>query len=150
VAVEQFFNEHGIQPTIRAATQGTWYEADRIRFYCGDIFELQADELGACVASYDRAALIALTPELRQRYVQRVYGALPAGCQTLLLGLDYPQEQMDGPPFSVPEAEIRQLFEPRWQVRLLETRDVLAHEPKFAARGVTRIHTSVSLLTARS
>ncbi|MFA5663938.1 thiopurine S-methyltransferase [Castellaniella sp.] len=150
LAVAQFFEAHRLQPTCTTAGRGTWHTAGRIRYYCGDIFDLQADVLGSCVACYDRAALIALTPELRQRYVQHVYATLPAGCQTLLLSLDYPQAQMDGPPFSVPEAEIRQLFAPRWQFDLLETRDVLAHEPKFSARGVTRMNTCVSLLTALS
>jgi thiopurine S-methyltransferase len=67
----------------------------------------------------------------------------------LLLTLDYPQAEMDGPPFSVPDAEVRVLYEARWEIDTLETRDVLANEPKFAARGVTRMSTTVYRLTAR-
>lgn len=150
LAVEQFFDEHGLRPQRNPAEHGVWYQAGRIQFYCGDIFTLPVDRLQQCTACYDRAALIALTPELRQRYVQAIYGALPPGCQTLLLSLDYPQDQMAGPPFSVPEAEIRALFEPGWQTHLLEARDVLSHEPKFAARGVTRMQTHVWHLTRQT
>ena len=148
IAVAQFFEEHGLRPDIRSTPLGTVYRAGSIEFLCGDIFALDAATLGRCTACYDRAALIALPPELRARYVRHVYGHLPAGCRTLLLTLDYPQADMDGPPFAVPEAEIRALYGDRWHIERLESRDILAQEPKFAARGVSRLHTEVFRLIA--
>ncbi|MHA3903926.1 thiopurine S-methyltransferase [Castellaniella sp. WN] len=148
IAVERFFEEHALRPEIRTTPQGTSYRAGSIEFLCGDIFGLDAMSLARCAACYDRAALIALSPELRVRYARHVYGQLPAGCRTLLLTLDYPQEEMDGPPFSVPESEIRTLYGDRWRIERLETRDVLAQEPKFAERGVSRMNTCVFRLTA--
>lgn len=149
LAVEQFFAEHDLTPTVRDTPQGRLFHAGNIDYLCGDIFGLDAATLSGFQACYDRAALIALTPELRARYVAHVYGQLPAGCRTLLLTLDYPQAELDGPPFSVPDAEVRALYEPRWQVECLETRDVLSTEPKFAERGVSRMSTGVYRLTAR-
>jgi thiopurine S-methyltransferase len=149
LAVEQFFAEHQLEPSVTDVPQGRLYQAGGIDFLCGDIFGLDAAFLADCQACYDRAALIALTPALRARYAAHVYGQLPAGCRTLLLTLDYPQAEMDGPPFSVPDAEVRVLYEARWEIDTLETRDVLANEPKFAARGVTRMSTTVYRLTAR-
>lgn len=148
IAVEQFFEEHKLRPDVQATPHGTLYRAGRIEFLCGDIFDLDAAVLTRCTACYDRAALIALTPELRARYVRHVYGQLPVGCRTLLLTLDYPQAEMDGPPFSVPEAEIKTLYGDRWRMERLETRDVLAQEPKFAERGISRMDTNVFRLTA--
>ncbi|MDY0308652.1 MAG: thiopurine S-methyltransferase [Castellaniella sp.] len=148
IAVEQFFKDHGLHPEIQPTPEGTLYRAGPIEFLCGDIFNLTAATLARCTACYDRAALIALTPALRARYAHHVYGQLPAGCRTLLLTLDYPQAEMDGPPFSVPGAEIQALYGSRWHIEPLETRDVLAQEPKFAARGVSRMQTGVFRLTA--
>ena len=48
-----------------------------------------------------------------------------------------------GPPFSVDEAEVRELFAPQWQVELLERRDILAQEPGFRAEGVSALSTAV-------
>src|SRR5690606_18074751 len=101
-----------------------------------------------CAACYDRAALIALPPELRARYVRHVYGQLPAGCRTLLLTLDYPQEEMDGPPFSAPAAEVRALYGDRRRLEALGSRHILAQEPTSAARGRTRLQTDVPRLPA--
>ena len=48
-----------------------------------------------------------------------------AGCKMLLLTMDYPQEQMAGPPFAVAEPEVQALFARDFSVRLLTTRDAL-------------------------
>ena len=58
--------------------------------------------LADCAGVYDRAALIALPPPLRQRYARELYSQLPRGCRGLLVTLEYPQHEKDGPPFSVP------------------------------------------------
>ncbi|MGB3275251.1 MAG: thiopurine S-methyltransferase [Castellaniella sp.] len=148
IAVQQFFEEHALQPEIQSTPQGTLYRAGSIQFLCGDIFGLDAATLASCAGCYDRAALIALPPELRARYARHVYGQLPDGCRALLLTLDYPQAEMDGPPFSVPESEVQALYDDHWRIERLETRDILAQESKFAARGVSRMDTGVFRLTA--
>ncbi|KCB29567.1 putative thiopurine S-methyltransferase, partial [Bordetella hinzii L60] len=66
----------------------------------------------------------------------------------LLLTLDYPQAEMDGPPFSLDEAEVLALYGE--QARLIDRRDILAKDPKFAARGVTRLDTLVFRLGAQA
>lgn len=149
LAVDQFFQEHGLHPEVRQTPEGTIHEVEHIQYLCGDVLKLSAATLAAIDGCYDRAALIALTPELRRRYVERVYHRLPEGCRTLLLTLDYPQQEMQGPPFAVPEDEVDEHFEGRWRIERLETRDILDKEPKFAARGLTRLETSVYRLTAR-
>jgi Thiopurine S-methyltransferase (TPMT). len=47
------------------------------------------------------------------------------------------------PAVPVEEAEVRGLFEPDWQVDLLERRDILDQEPGFRAEGVTALATAV-------
>ncbi|HEX7386073.1 MAG TPA: thiopurine S-methyltransferase [Castellaniella sp.] len=149
IAIAQFFDEHKLQLTRQQTPEGTLYEAGAIQYLCGDVMTLKAETLASIQGCYDRAALIALTPELRGRYVERVYHRLPQGCRTLLLTIDYAQDQMQGPPFSVPDEEVQRHFRDRCLVECLETRDILDKEPKFAARGLTRLSTQVYRLTVR-
>ncbi|MEO8985375.1 MAG: thiopurine S-methyltransferase [Rhodanobacter sp.] len=143
LAVEQFFAENHLHPQTHTAADGTHYRAGNIEIINGDVFGVEASTLATCVGAYDRAALIALPPTMRERYAQRIYARLPAGCQTLLITLEYPHEQMEGPPFSVDEAEVRRLFGDAWEITQLERHDILHSQPDFAARGVTALHTSV-------
>ena len=145
LAVEQFFAEHGLQPDIRESRYGRHYAAGDIELICGDAFGLDAELLRDCAAVFDRAALIALPPELRRRYAGELYAALPAGCRGLLVSLEYPQAERAGPPFSVPEDEVHDLFDADWRVELLDRRPIPPEHPGFVA-GVSRLDTAVYAL----
>lgn len=149
LAVQQFFEEQGLTPRTWTSRHGTHYAAGRIELICGDAFALDAEVLAACAAVYDRAALIALPPSLRADYVAALMARLSKGCRGLLVTLEYPQHEMEGPPFSVDEAEVRARYAADWDVALLERRDLLASEPGFAARGLTALTTAVYRLQRR-
>ncbi|MFT8251788.1 thiopurine S-methyltransferase, partial [Salmonella enterica subsp. enterica serovar Enteritidis] len=83
----------------------------RLEIHCGDFFALAAQDVADCRGVYDRAALIALPPAMRQRYAALLTNILPAGCQQLLVTLDYDQAEMDGPPFAVSQAEVSALYD---------------------------------------
>ncbi len=57
-------------------------------------------------AAYDRAALVALPPSMRERYAQHFATLMPAGSRTLLVAFEYEQTIKDGPPFSVEPDEV--------------------------------------------
>lgn len=143
LAVQAFFAEAGLEPSVSSDADGLHHRAGPIDLVQGDVFALSDATLAAMDAVYDRAAIIALPPGMRRRYVDEVYGRLPVGCRGLMVTLEYPQAQKNGPPFPVDEAEVRTLFEPRWQVDLLERRDILAQEPGFRAEGVTALTTAI-------
>jgi thiopurine S-methyltransferase len=149
LAVEQFFEEHSLTPTVLDASYGRRHVAGDIEIVCGDVFALAADVLAGCTGVYDRAALIALPPPIRERYAREVYSRLPSGCRGLLITLEYPQHEKNGPPFSVPANEVESLYSQDWRLRLLERRDILAAQPGFVAEGVTRLHTSAWELQRR-
>jgi thiopurine S-methyltransferase len=142
LAVEQFFDEHGLVPAMRTSRYGRHYQAGGIELIVGNAFGIDRAALAGCTAVLDRAALIALPPDLRQRYAGELYAYLPASCNGLLVTLEYPQQQMAGPPFSVHEDEVRTLFQEGWIVELLERRDILAEQPGFAAEGVSALATA--------
>lgn len=149
LAVEAFFAEHGLIPEIVESQYGRHFHADAIELIHGDAFALDESALSDCGAVFDRAALIALPPELRRRYVGELYNRLPAGCRGLLVTLEYPQHEKNGPPFSVTEDEVHALYDHDWTVERLERRDILAQQPGFAAEGVTALETVVYRLQRR-
>lgn len=149
LAVAQFFAEHGLTPQVHDSRYGRRYRAGEIELICGDVFGLDADVLSDCAAVYDRAALIALPPLLRRRYVGELHALLPAGCRGLLITLEYPQHEKQGPPFAVPESEVRELYGRDWRVETLERRDILAQQPGFVADGVSALETVAYRLSKR-
>lgn len=149
LAVDQFFDEQSLRPGVHESRYGTRFVAGDIELVCGDVFALDAEVLAGCAGVYDRAALIALPPRMRERYVRGPLALLPAGCRGLLVTLEYPQHEKAGPPFSVDADEVRALFGGDWELDMLERRDILAEQPGFAAEGVTRLHTSAWRLERR-
>ncbi|RZA33172.1 MAG: thiopurine S-methyltransferase [Lysobacteraceae bacterium] len=143
LAVQQFFEEAGLQPARHSSRHGEHFVAGNVEILLGDAFGLDAALLADVAAAYDRAALIALPADLRRRYLDTVYAALPVGCDGLLITLEYPQAEKAGPPFSVEAAEVADLFAAPWQALPLERRDILDQEPRFRAEGVSALDTAV-------
>lgn len=147
IAVQTFFQELGLAP--HKATNGKFdqYEADEIRILCGDFFDLAKNALSDVSAVYDRASLVALPPEMRERYVHHLVDILPSATQILLITFDYPQQEMSGPPFAVSESEVEALYGDHADIQLLSQHDTLAQNPRFQERGLSRMHENSFLLT---
>ena len=143
LAVKQFFAENHIAVQSQREVDGVHYAAGDIEVIQGDIFKVAARVFESCTAVYDRAAIIALPPELRPRYAHEVYGKLPPDCRGLMITFEYPQAEMPGPPFSVDEAELHRLLDAGWELELLERRDILASQPRFAQAGLSALATAV-------
>ena len=143
MAVDGFFAGHDLVPERHESRYGVHHVAGAIELIRGDAFALDAGLLSDCAGVFDRAALIALPPDMRHRYAAELYARLPEGCRGLMITLEYPQHEKDGPPFSVDEDEVRTLYERDWRIERLERRDILAAQPGFVAEGVTRLATVV-------
>jgi len=151
LAVEAFFEDAGIRPSRRHQGAFEIWSHGLVTVLCGDYFNLEPALVGRLQACYDRAALVALPPALRPAYMKHQAGLLPPGAPVLLIGVDYAQREMDGPPFSVTEAEIRELAAGRFEVEVLASGlDMLADNPRFAERGVTRMEETVYRLVRGS
>ena len=147
VALESFFMENGIPAQRRALENFDLYEAPGLKLYRGDFFALTPQLLGSVRAVYDRAALIAWKPELRAAYVAHITALTGPGTQTLLVAMEYPQEQMSGPPFSVSADDVHRLYAGTHVIQVLSKQDVLASEPRLRARGLTQLHEACYRLT---
>jgi thiopurine S-methyltransferase len=145
LAIRAFFEENGVALEVRSEDGFLVFEGDGIRLYCGDFFRLQPRHVEGVNAVFDRAALIALPPEMRPAYVAHLHALLVPGTEMLLVSFEYPQTQMQGPPFSVEEGEVRALYHAD-SIRLLHSADILDQEPRFRERGVTRLQEKVYAL----
>lgn len=127
LAVDQLFSDLGAEPEIvaaDAASGGALHYATRgLDVFAGDIFALRKSRLGHVDAVYDRAALVALPPEMRSRYSRHLMD-LTGGAPQLLISYEYDQSLMDGPPFSVSEAEVREHYGDRYALTRLSREEV--------------------------
>jgi thiopurine S-methyltransferase len=118
------------------------YDAQDIRIFCGDYFDLEAKHLNTVRAVYDRGSLIALPADLRARYAQHLHAIIPSDCQMLLLTRNYPQSKISGPPYAVSEAEVAQLFK-GFEYEQLECFDDIQNEPKYQQVGADFVEKAV-------
>ena len=109
-AVRQFFAEHAATPAVEQRGGFAAYTAGALTILAGDFFATTTALVGAVDGIYDRAALVALPPDMRGRYVEHVRAIAPAAKRELLISLEYPAGSMEGPPFSVDEVEVRARF----------------------------------------
>ncbi len=123
LAIEQLFAELGLVPDISNVGNLLRYQANNISIWVGDIFEVTAELLGPVAAIYDRAALVALPPEMRTRYASHLV-AITRSAPQLLITFEYDQQRMAGPPFSITAEEVRRHYSTLYQVTEAETRDM--------------------------
>ena len=149
MAIAQFFEERGLAPVVHDSPAGRHHVAGPWELVEGDAFALPEAAMADCAGVYDRGALVALPGDMRATYAATAWRRLPGGCRGLLVTLEYPQAEKDGPPFSVGEDEVHARFDPAWAVTLLERRDILADEPSFHEAGVSAFSTAVYRMEKR-
>ena len=145
-AAESFFKEQGVPFRERIEGSVRILEWDRMTVIVGDIFDVLPENVGHIDALYDRAATVALPESVRTRYVEQVSRLAGPSARGLLLTIAYPQEQMDGPPFSVPCTEIEELYGKRYALELVSAEDVIGEKPLFQERGLTELFHQVHLV----
>jgi thiopurine S-methyltransferase len=143
IACEAFFTEAGRHPGRTSHGKFTSWKAEDVEILCGDFFNLGDDMTTDVRAVFDRAALIALPQEMRKAYVDHLAGILPSGTTGLLITMEYPQSEMQGPPFAVPPTEVETLFDEQFEVELLEDVDVLARNARFRDRGLSEMREQI-------
>ncbi len=149
IAVTEFFEENGIEYRCSRESPFDVFSGGGATLLCGDMFDMGPAHFEGVKAIYDRAAYIAFDVEGRRRYAEYFRAMLPAGAPLLLLTLEYPQELMNGPPFAVGEAEVRERFSPRYHVAHLETRDIIDKQPHFQQKGLPTLLAHAFILTDR-
>ena len=131
------------------------FNGKSLTFLIGDLFALPTEERFDVI--YDRASMVAIHPSLREDYVTLMGKLLQPGGSILLVSLDRretttDEAKKDGPPFSINEDEIRQLYESMSWVesvtKLEEVNDLTsdAARERWEKKGVLELYEIVFLI----
>lgn len=149
LAVDAFFDENDIAVSQFENPSFKISESDNISLWCGDFFNINDEHVKGIDCVYDRASLIALPPEMREKYAQHMIKLLPGGSRVLLVTMEYPQNEMSGPPFSVVSGEVENLYQDAFAIEKLEEVDILAMNPQFKERGLSQLIEKSYLMTKK-
>lgn len=131
-AVLEYFQDNAIPTPLKRENA---YIHQGLTLQVNDFLEYSAPQSFDFV--YDRAAIVALPPDMRVKYAKKWLELLKSGGKALMISFEYDQSKVDGPPFSVEEKEIRELFSPHASVELLEEERERPKNSKFAEAGLT-------------
>jgi len=142
-AVKDFFEENALNYKHAEKDEHALYQSSDlssiIEIYQGDFFELQSEVLDDVTDIFDRASLIALPLDMRQQYAKKMAELQKPGVRTLLVTLTFDPEEMAGPPFSVTEEEVFDLYSENFSVQKLLTKNVIDEEVGLKKRGLTAL-----------
>ena len=152
-AVRDFFEENALNYRHAEKDQHALYlssdQAAAIEVFQGDFFALQPEDLDDVTDVFDRASLIALPAEMRESYVKKMAELQKPGMRSLLVTLSYGQSEIDGPPFSVTEENVYDLYSDNFVIEKLCYKDIINDEPKFKSRGLTSMLETVYKLVRK-
>ena len=143
-AVQDFFAENNIDYLLQQDEILQKFSSKSIDVYLGNFFDLNPKQTSSFKAIYDRASIVAIEKPERRKYVDHLISFLDTAGRILLITLEYNQNQMEGPPYSVPAEEIESLFAPWGSIKLLESCDIL--DDRFRNKGLTRLLEHVFLI----
>lgn len=123
IAIIDLFKDLGLLANRSQSGTLINYQAQALSVFVGDIFQLQASQAGPCDAIYDRAALVALPPDVRSRYAAHLRTLCPKARQ-LLIAHEYQQELMAGPPFAIAPEIVAELYQDGYDLHLLARVDI--------------------------
>jgi thiopurine S-methyltransferase len=137
IAIEAFFADCGVDFERKSGTNLPCYSSGCTHIYCGDFFELTADELAGTTGVFDRAALVALPPAMRARYADHLLRIIPANAEILLVTCEFDQNLVAGPPFAVYDDEVEALYGERCRITPLACEVTENVPPHFEVQGVS-------------
>lgn len=147
-AARAYFAERDVTPRAERRGTTTILRGGPITYLIDDFFSLELPPEERVAAVFDRAALVAVDPSERARYVDRLARLLRPGGVVLLIAFEFDQRRIGGPPFSIGGDEVHALFEPRFALERLEHLDAPAGD-RFVNAGVPVLREAVYRITLR-
>ncbi|WP_445664273.1 hypothetical protein [Fodinibius sp. AD559] len=115
----------------------TIYRSDSLVLWEGDFAKLPADQIPPQNLIYDKASIIALPVEKRQPHAEKMIELCNTGTQILIQTFEYNQSEMNGPPFSVDEQELKKLFGHQFKLTCVHEQSKLKELQQFKRRGLS-------------
>ncbi|WP_417415983.1 thiopurine S-methyltransferase [Hoeflea sp.] len=122
LAIEQLFEELGVEPEISDLGKLKRYSATDIDIFVGDIHALTPQMLGPVDAIFDRAALVALPEKMRSAYTAHLI-SLTGTAPQLLVCFAYDQSLISGPPFSITKDEVHRHYDAAYEITELANQE---------------------------
>lgn len=146
LAIEQFQSEHPRPYQVIKKNDFQVYKHNELEIWNGDFFKFTPTLTSKIDFIFDRAAMVALPPSLRQEYANHLNHFIELGAKLLLITLVYPQSKIDGPPFCVSQEEIQKLYQKR-KIEVLERKTMEATGEKFINAGVLEMDVVCNLIS---
>ena len=136
IAITAFFAENNLEYTLHQDGKMDCYVAASlpIRLYCGNYFDYEAELADAL---FDRGALSTLSAQDRPPYIEHTKLLLAPDAFRLIITLEYDQEMVCGPPFSVLSEELVQYWPDLRRVG--SHNDIDQCPPKFRQAGIREV-----------
>lgn len=130
LAIREYFASQNMQPVTTREGAFQVFRGGGCTIFNGDFFELTSEQAGKVGAIYDRAALIALPPEMRARYARHLSSLVGNDFSFWLqLVLTRTPDDTQGPPFSISEQELQTLYASQYTVSPLHREAVESRTP---------------------
>lgn len=124
IAVIELFEDLGLSPTVSIIGELILYSAENINVFVGDIFKVKAEMLVRVDAIYDRAALVALTEDLRVEYTKYLR-KITSNASQLLLCFEYDHSLMNRSPYSIDKDEVKKHYAKYYTLELLLREEIV-------------------------
>ena len=140
IAVRAFFDENELDAeTVRQHGMPCYRSSTvPISICCGDYLAFSD---GPFDALFDRGGLVAMPAELRPRYAEHTTTLLAPDAYRMIITLEYDQDRVAGPPFSVTADELRSYWPDLECVH--SHNDIDKGSPKFRQAGLAEVIESV-------
>jgi thiopurine S-methyltransferase len=110
IACRDFFLDNAIEYQQKKIGDFNHYYCSQLSLLQGDFFKLSTDTIGCVDWIYDRAALIALPVPMQRQYVEHLKSFFSAHTRLFLVTVEFPEEQLTGPPFAITANDVEKLF----------------------------------------
>lgn len=140
LALDQFESEHKLSFERTVAGSHEYRSMDRLKLICGNFFSYNEDHHFDSI--YDRAAAIALPKEMRQQYYQKLDSLLTPGGVILMIIITAPKNKVAldfGPPFFIPEDEIREAFKEGYTINCLANSTRAEVPERYREAGIDEV-----------
>jgi thiopurine S-methyltransferase len=129
--VKAFFKENSFKPTKQRIGKFMLWKCGKISILCGDYFSLQKSDLGLFDTVYDRAALTALSENVRRLYVAQLKKIVLENTKIFLLTIEDSIESVTENSTIEIDEEINALYSGDFEIDLAYIESVF--EPDLAS-----------------
>jgi thiopurine S-methyltransferase len=146
IAIQAYFDARGVKPRKEKKEKFIRWWHQNIEIWCGDIFNLTANDIGHIRTLYDCAALTAFPADSRPYYVRHFHENLSPHSQILLITVETADGQQQDSSSTI-DREVQALYEKHYRIDLLHGQRSFKQDPEDPGGPNRTMEEKVYLLT---